>query len=194
MYCFNFENYKWNEYNVMQNGNEPSGLGFHSIVLEDRVTLISLGVNLFDIHILNLFKHEWNILAPSGLAPNDMRGFAFAKLEESNKIYIFGGENSNELQNQVYLLEYDFNLLNEKLTLKWYSCQIFGDKPDERTNSTMIALENCLLIFGGNMGGNNRISNEIYIFNEKNNLECEVLDSQGESPLYRAQQYNFSSS
>ena len=101
--------------------------------------------NFNDVHTFDFESETWTKLNPSGGAPEGRGGCSvFARDHESGeKIYIYGGWNSEKQYNEIWMLDL--------VKLEWTDCDIFNGVP--RWNHCSLLIEaiptSKFFIFGG---------------------------------------------
>jgi hypothetical protein len=88
---------------------------------------MSIGIDLFNIKILNIDQHVWREIKAEGFAPSDLRGYCFSQSSD-NEWIIFGGEANEDISNDVYYLEKNTE------GYRWYYHYITGERPAPRKN------------------------------------------------------------
>jgi len=109
---------------------------------------------------LTISSEHWTRLYPTGTAPEERSGFAFAYNAGTNKLYIFDGFNyiAGMVYNDAYVLDIS--------SLTWTEIDATGEGPSERRNAcaTYDYFNNNVILFGGDGGpGIGNYFNDCYV-------------------------------
>ncbi|KAK9136679.1 hypothetical protein Sjap_007273 [Stephania japonica] len=130
-------------------GEQPGARDSHSSVLVGEKMIVFGGTNgsqkVNDLHILNLRTKEWSSPNCKGNPPSPRESHS-ATLVGEDKLVIFGGSGEGEAN---YLN--DLHVLNLR-TLEWDSPLVKGDIPAPRDSHIAVAIDNKLLVYGGDRG------------------------------------------
>ena len=165
LWVFNFLTLSWKEVRIPKAAPRPCARRFHSSVLIGNQFFVIAGCHgkyrcLKDVYSLDLTpllerenyeELEWKEHKPTGSAFLTRWGHSSAVYD--NKIYIFGGRFSNDL-NDLLVLDI------EKNTLK--ALKTSADLPRARRRHSACFVGSCMLIFGGFNGD---YYNDLYYIN-----------------------------
>lgn len=130
-------------------GHQPGTRDSHSAVLLDQKMIVFGGTNgskkINDLHILDLQTKEWRQPCIRGTPPSPRESHS-ATLVGDSKLVIFGGSGEGEgnYLNDVHILDLK--------QMKWISPDVKGDLPAPRDSHTAVAVENRLVVYGGDCG------------------------------------------
>ncbi|KAK1401844.1 Galactose oxidase/kelch repeat superfamily protein [Heracleum sosnowskyi] len=143
----NLETMAWNK--LMTTGQDPGPRDSHSAVLVEQKMIIFGGTNgtkkVNDVHVLDLKSREWSRPHCEGIAPSPRESHT-ATLFGNKELVIFGGSGEGGAN---YLN--DLHILDLK-TMSWTSPQVHGDIPVPRDSHSAVAIENKLIVYGGDCG------------------------------------------
>ncbi|KAK9139174.1 hypothetical protein Scep_008855 [Stephania cephalantha] len=161
-------------------GEQPGARDSHSSVLVGQKMIVFGGTNgskkVNDLHILDLRTKEWSSPSCKGTPPSPRESHS-ATLVGEDKLVIFGGSGEGEAN---YLN--DLHVLNLR-TLEWDSPMVKGDIPAPRDSHIAVAIDNKLLVYGGDRG--DRYHGEVDVL-DMETLTWSRLVIQGSSPGVRA--------
>uniref|UniRef100_A0A7S0Y9W2 Uncharacterized protein n=1 Tax=Polytomella parva TaxID=51329 RepID=A0A7S0Y9W2_9CHLO len=107
------------------------------------------GVFLNDLWVFDQDSSQWNHLSTFGQMPTPRRGSSLSATEDGRRLYVFGGFDGYECNNDVHYLDL------EKLT--WSPMSIhFGQAPEPRENASTCITSKYLLVSGGCTTGGTR--------------------------------------
>ncbi|XP_074327103.1 uncharacterized protein LOC141665036 isoform X2 [Apium graveolens] len=145
--ALNLETMAWNK--LVTTGQDPGPRDSHTAVLVDDKMIIFGGTNgtrkVNDVHVLDLNSREWSRPNCKGIPPSPRESHT-ATLFGNKKLVIFGGsgEGGANYLNDIHVLD-----LN---TMWWTSPQVNGDIPVPRDSHSAVAVENKLIVYGGDCG------------------------------------------
>ncbi|XP_058083338.1 uncharacterized protein LOC131231228 isoform X2 [Magnolia sinica] len=134
---------------LVTTGQQPGKRDSHSAVLVGHKMIVLGGTNgskkVNDLHILDLRTKEWSQPTCEGVSPSPRESHT-ATIVGENKLVVFGGSGEGEANylNDIHVLD-----LN---TMKWTSPEVKGDLPVPRDSHTAVAIENKLVVYGGDCG------------------------------------------
>ncbi|XP_068662718.1 uncharacterized protein [Aristolochia californica] len=165
---------------LVTTGQKPGTRDSHSAVLVGYKMIVIGGTNgskkVNDLHILDLITREWTRPTCEGNPPSARESHTATVVGDS-KLVIFGGSGEGEAN---YLN--DVHILNLK-TMTWSSPEAKGDLPAPRDSHTAVAVENKLIVYGGDCG--DRYHGEVDVL-DTDTLTWSRLPVQGSSPGVRA--------
>ncbi|XP_010259261.1 PREDICTED: acyl-CoA-binding domain-containing protein 4-like isoform X2 [Nelumbo nucifera] len=165
---------------LVTTGQQPGTRDSHSAVLVGHRMIVLGGTNgskkVNDLHILDLRTKEWTQPKCEGTPPSPRESHT-ATVIGDDRLVIFGGSGEGEAN---YLN--DLHILDLK-TMKWTSPKVNGDLPAPRDSHTAVAIENKLLVYGGDCG--DRYHGDVDIL-DLDTLTWSRLAVQGYSPGVRA--------
>lgn len=143
----NLETMAWNI--LVTTGKQPGTRDSHSAVIVGHKMIVFGGTNgskkVSDLHILDLRTKEWTQPKCEGTPPSPRESHT-ATVVGDDKMVIFGGSGEGEAN---YLN--DMHILDLK-TMRWTSAQVNGGLPAPRDSHTAVAINNKLLVYGGDCG------------------------------------------
>lgn len=147
VFVLNLETMAWNK--LVTTGQDPGPRDSHTAVLVEQKMIIFGGTNgtnkVNDVHVLDLKTREWSRPHCKGIAPSPRESHT-ATLCGNKKLVIFGGSGEGGAN---YLN--DLHVLDLK-TMSWTSPQVNGDIPVPRDSHSAVAIENKLIVYGGDCG------------------------------------------
>ena len=176
LWVFNFLTLSWKEIHIDQEKPKPCARRFHSSALINNQFLIIAGCHgkyrcLKDVYSLDLTpllnsenysELEWVERKPTGSAFLTRWGHSSAVYD--NKVYIFGGRFSNDL-NDVLVLDIEKNSLKALKTAT--------DLPKARRRHSACFFGSCMIIFGGFNGEYFNDLHYINVFELKTKLQAQ---------------------
>lgn len=174
LWLFNLETLSWKEIQIDKNKPRPCGRRFHSSAVIGNQFFIIGGCHgkyrclsdVFSLDLTPLIKDgdmervEWKDRKPIGSAFLTRWGHSSAVYD--NKIYIFGGRFSNDL-NDLLVLDI------QKNTIK--ALKISAELPKARRRHSACFIGSCMIIFGGFNGEYYNDLNYINVFQLKSRLQ-----------------------
>ncbi|XP_077219331.1 uncharacterized protein LOC143853450 [Tasmannia lanceolata] len=165
---------------LVTTGQQPGTRDSHSAALVGHRMIVLGGTNgskkVNDLHILDLRTKEWSQPNCEGNPPSPRESHT-ATVMGDDKLVIFGGSGEGEAN---YLN--DLHILDLK-TMKWTSPKVTGDLPAPRDSHTAVAVENKLIVYGGDCG--DRYHGEVDVL-DMDTLTWSRLAVHGSSPGVRA--------
>ncbi|KAJ8619402.1 hypothetical protein MRB53_027931 [Persea americana] len=161
-------------------GQLPGSRDSHSAVLVEHKMIIFGGTNgckkVNDLHVLDLRTNEWSQPICKGHPPSPRESHT-ATVVGGDRLVVFGGSGEGEgnYLNDVHVLDLK--------TMKWISPEVKGDLPAPRDSHTAVAIENKLIVYGGDCG--DRYHGEVDVL-DMDALTWSRLTIQGSSPGFRA--------
>ncbi|OVA16794.1 Kelch repeat type 1 [Macleaya cordata] len=168
----------WNT--LVTKGKRPGTRDSHSAVLVGHQMIVFGGTNgskkVNDLHVLDLRTKEWSSPNCEGIPPSPRESHT-ATVVGDDKLVIFGGSGEGEGN---YLN--DLHVLDLK-TMRWIATKVKGELPAPRDSHTAVAINNKLLVYGGDCG--DRYHGQVDIL-DMDTLTWSKLVVQGSSPGVRA--------
>ncbi|KAK1320010.1 Acyl-CoA-binding domain-containing protein 4 [Acorus calamus] len=130
-------------------GQKPGARDSHSASIVGHKMVVLGGTNglkkVNDLHILDLRTKEWTRPICEGNPPSPRESHTTTVMGE-DKLVIFGGSGEGEgnYLNDVHVLDLK--------TMTWSSPEVNGVLPAPRDSHTAVAVENRLIIYGGDCG------------------------------------------
>ncbi|ERN03111.1 rab9 effector protein with kelch motifs [Amborella trichopoda] len=134
---------------LVTTGHQPGTRDSHSSVLTGHKMIVFGGTNgskkINDLHMLDLRTKEWSKPIVEGNPPSPRESHT-ATIVNDDKLVIFGGSGEGEgnYLNDVHILD----LKN----MRWISPEVKGDLPAPRDSHTAVAIDNRLIVYGGDCG------------------------------------------
>lgn len=134
---------------LVTTGEDPGPRDSHTAVLVEQKMIIFGGTNgskkVNDVHVLDLNSRVWSRPDCKGIPPSPRESHT-ATLFGDKKLVIFGGsgEGGANYLNDIHVLDLK--------TMWWTSPQIYGDIPVPRDSHSAVAVENKLIVYGGDCG------------------------------------------
>ncbi|KAJ4955110.1 hypothetical protein NE237_011893 [Protea cynaroides] len=168
----------WNT--IVTTGQQPGTRDSHSAVVVGHRMIVFGGTNgsrkVNDLHILDLRTKEWSRPKCEGIPPSPRESHT-ATIIDDDKLVIFGGSGEGEGN---YLN--DLHILDLKI-MRWTCPKVNGDLPAPRDSHTAVAINNKLLVYGGDCG--DRYHGDVDVLN-MDTLTWSKLAVRGSSPGVRA--------
>ncbi|KAI6692347.1 hypothetical protein NL676_020057 [Syzygium grande] len=161
-------------------GQGPGPRDSHSAVLVGHRMIVFGGTNgsrkVNDLHVLDLRSKEWTQLNFRGKPPCPRESHS-ATLIGNDKMVVFGGSGQGEANylNDLHILDLE--------TMRWMSPEVKGEIPVPRDSHSAVAMENRLVVYGGDCG--NRYLGDVDIL-DTDTMTWSKLNVQGFSPGVRA--------
>lgn len=130
-------------------GQGPGPRDSHSAVLVGHRMIVFGGTNgsrkVNDLHVLDLRSKEWTQLNFRGKPPCPRESHS-ATLIGNDKMVVFGGSGQGEANylNDLHILDLE--------TMRWMSPEVKGEIPVPRDSHSAVAMENKLVVYGGDCG------------------------------------------
>ncbi|XP_063940106.1 uncharacterized protein LOC108201128 isoform X2 [Daucus carota subsp. sativus] len=143
----NLETMAWDK--LVTTGQDPGPRDSHTAVLVEQKMIIFGGTDgtkkVNDVHVLDLMSREWSRPHCKGIAPSPRESHT-ATLFGNCKLVVFGGsgEGGANYLNDVHVLDLK--------SMSWSSPQVKGDIPVPRDSHSAVAVENKLIVYGGDCG------------------------------------------
>ncbi|XP_077239930.1 uncharacterized protein LOC143880838 isoform X2 [Tasmannia lanceolata] len=165
---------------LVTTGEQPGTRDSHSAVIVGHKMIVLGGTNgskkVNVLHILDLRTKEWSRPNCEGNPPSPRESHS-ATVISDDKLVIFGGSGEGEANylNDIHILDLT--------TMKWTSPDVKGDLPAPSDSHTAVAIENKLVVYGGDCG--DRYHGKVDVL-DMDTLTWSRLAIQGSSPGVRA--------
>ncbi|KAJ3437721.1 leucine-zipper-like transcriptional regulator [Anaeramoeba flamelloides] len=171
LWVFDFIQEKWKQLQIQ---GAPEERCYHGMVTFQNSFYIFGGMNkdellLSDFWEFDCIKRIWKKITPKGEIPSGRKFFSCSVIGPF--LYIFGGETSTKIVNDLYKYEYGTNQF-------FLITETNGNKPKARKNHNSVSFREKLFISGGS--GEN-MYNDLHLYNTDTNtwelLSCEQFYS-----------------